>query len=72
MDTGDSRQFRLEMRDGTKIRVVFVEITEGASQERKEFRLVMIPLGANLDQLDKVGGRLRTEIILADSGKWIF
>lgn len=32
----------------------------------------MIALGANLNQLNKIGGSLRTQIIGANSGEWIF
>ena len=32
----------------------------------------MIPLSANLDQLDEIRRRLHAKIILTDSGKWIF
>ena len=32
----------------------------------------MIPLGANLDQLDEIGGSLRAQILAANAGERIF
>ena len=68
----DTRQLSLEMRDRARRRVVCIEITESPAQQSEQFRLAMIALGANLNQLDKLGGSLRTQIITANSGERIF
>src|SRR5436853_6104717 len=59
------------MRDCALVWIVGVKITKRAPQERKQLRLMMIALGANLNQLDKVSGGLSAEIILADAGERI-
>ena len=69
---GDTRQLSLEMRDRARSRVVCIEITESPAQQPEQFRLAMIALGANLNQLNKIGGSLRTQIIAANSGERIF
>ena len=70
--TGDTRQLSLEMRDRARRRVVCIEITESPAQQPEQFRLAMIALGANLNQLNKIRGSLRTQIIAANSGERIF
>src|SRR4051812_17252563 len=60
------------MRDRAQVRIIAVQITERAAQKRKQLRLVMIALGANLDQLDKVSRSLSAKIIFPDTGERIF
>src|SRR5947207_14394175 len=72
MHAGDPRQLRFEMKDGAKVRIVRIEISEGAAQEREEFRLMVIRLGANLDQLDKIRGGLCSPEIFSNSAERIF
>src|ERR1700731_1832327 len=60
------------MRDRAQVRIVDVQITKRAAQEREQLGLVMIALGANLNQLDKVSGGLSAKIILTDAGERIF
>src|SRR5438045_9384597 len=60
------------MKDGAKVRIVRIEISEGAAQEREEFRLMVIRLGANLDQLDKIRGGLCSPEIFSNSAERIF
>src|SRR5262249_19490108 len=69
---GDARQLSLEMGDRACGRVVCIKITERPAQQTKQFRLPMIALGANLDQLDKIRGSLRAQIITPNSGERIF
>ena len=69
---GDTRQFSLEMRNRARSRVVCIEITESPAQQPEQFRLAMIALGANLNQLNKIRRSLRTQIIAANSGERIF
>ena len=69
---GDTRQLSLEMRDRARRRVVCIEITESPAQQPEQFRLAMIALGANLNQLNKIRRSLRTQIIAANSGERIF
>jgi len=69
---GDTRQLSLEMRDRARRRVVCIEITESPAQQPEQFRLAMIALGANLNQLNKIGGSLRAQIIAANPGERIF
>jgi len=70
--TGETRQLRLEMRDRARRRVVCIEITESPAHQSEQFRLAMIALGANLNQLNKIRRSLRTQIIAANSGERIF
>src|SRR5439155_11596933 len=70
--TGDTRQLSLEMRDRARRRVVCIEITESPAQQPEQFRFAMIALGANLNQLNKIGGSLRPQITTANSGERIF
>jgi len=70
--TGDTRQLSLEMRDRARRWIVCIEITESPAQKSEQFRLAMIALGANLNQLNKIRRSLRTQIIAADSGERIF
>src|SRR5882672_47828 len=70
--TGETRQLSLEMRARARRRVICIEITESPAQQPEQFRLAMIALGANLNQLNKIGGSLRTQIIAANSGERIF
>ena len=58
MNAGNARQLGFEVRNGAQIGVVLIEIAERSSQQGEQFRLVMIALGANLDQLDEVSCRL--------------
>ena len=69
---GDARQLSLEMRYRARRRVGCIEITESPAQKPEQFRLAMIALGANLNQLNKIGGSLRAQIIAANSGERIF
>ena len=71
MHAGNASQLGLKMRDGAQVWLAPVEITKGAAQKREQFGLVMIAFRANLDQLHKIGGRLRAQIIFADAGKGI-
>jgi len=69
---GDPRQLRFEMKDSAKVRIVRIDISEGAAQEREEFRLVVIRLGANLDELHEIRGGLCSPEIFANSAERIF
>src|ERR1700693_4938789 len=69
---GDASKLSFKMGDRAQGWIVGVEITERATQEREQFRLVMIALGANLYQLEQVGSRLSAKIILPDAGERIF
>src|ERR1043166_772722 len=55
---GYARKLSFEMGDGAQIRIVGIEITEGATEQGKKLRFVMVALGANFNQLDKVSCRL--------------
>lgn len=61
----------LEMRESAQIRLRVIEKTEGPLQQGENLRLVMLPFGANLDQLDKVGGGLRPQMMSANSSECI-
>ena len=69
--TGDARQLRFEMRHRFQVRIVLVEIPKSALQQMKQLRLMMIRLGANLDQLNEVGRCLRAQMCFANTGKRI-
>src|SRR5207249_2669270 len=72
MHAGDPRELGFEMRNRAQVWIVGVEITKRPAQEREQFRFMMITLGTNLDQLDKISRGLRAQIILADAGERIF
>ena len=71
MHARDPRQLGLEMRNRAQVWLIDIEITEGATQKAEQLRLVMIALGANFNQLDKIGRGLGTEIIFPDPRKGI-
>ena len=60
------------MRNRARRRIICIEITERPAQQSEQFRLAMVALGANLNQLNKIRRSLRTQIIAANSGKRIF
>jgi len=60
------------MRDSTLDRIVYIEITKRPSQQSEQFRVAMIALGANLNELNKIRRGLRAQIITANPGEWIF
>jgi hypothetical protein len=68
----DTSQLSLEMRYCARIRIVCIEITERTAQQSEQFRLPMIALGANLNQLNKVRGSLSAHIIAANSSEGVF
>ena len=72
MHAGDAGEFRFEMRDRAKIRIVLVQITESPPEECEQFGLVVIGFGANLNQLDKIRSGLGAQIILANPAEGIF
>ena len=57
------------MRDRALRRIAYIEITKRSSQKSKQFRLVMIALSANLDQLDKISRCLHAQIIRANTAE---
>src|SRR2546430_4121981 len=57
------------MCDCARIWIVGIEITEGAAEQGKEFRLAMIPLGANLNQLHKISRCLHAQIIRSNTAE---
>lgn len=72
MHAGNARELGFKMRDRAQVRIVDVKITKRAAQEREQFRLVMIALGANLNQFDKVSGSLGAKVIFPDADERIF
>src|SRR6266404_3632609 len=72
MHAGDPRELGFEMRNRTQVWIVGVEVTKRPAQEGEQLRLVMITLGATLDQLDKISRGLGAQIIFADTGERIF
>ena len=71
MHTRNAGQLGLEVRNRPQIRIVLVEITKCPAQKREEQRLVVIALGTNLNQLDKISSRLGPKVTLTNSGEWI-
>ena len=69
MHTGNARQLAFEMSDCARIRIVGIEIAEGAAQQGKQFGLAMIALGANLDQLHKISRCLHAQIIRSNTAE---
>ena len=65
----EARQLGFEMAHRAQVRVLRVEKTKGALQQMEKLRRGMFRLGADLDQLDEVGSRLRAEIIFANPGE---
>ena len=72
MHPGNPGKLRFEMQNRPTVWIVGVEVTKGASQQPEQLRLMMIALGANLDQLHEVGRRLGAQVILANSSERIF
>ena len=64
-------QLGLEMKHGLESGIARAQISEGAPEQRKKLRLVMVGLGANFDQLDEIRRGLRPAKIFPDSTKWI-
>jgi hypothetical protein len=60
------------VRDCARRRIVCIEVTKSPAQQSEQFRLAMIALGTNLNQLNKIGGSLRTQIIAANYRERIF
>ena len=71
MDAGNARQFGLEMRDRACRRIVGIQIAERPAQKPEQFRLAMIALGANLNELDKISCCLHAQIVAANPGERI-
>ena len=72
MHACDLRKFRLEMLDGAQVWILRAQIAESAPEQREKFRLVMVGLGAELDQLHEIGSGLGARKFLANSTEWIF
>src|SRR4029077_7607728 len=58
-----------EMRDSSQIRIVGIEIAEGAAQQGKQFGLAMIARGANLDPLHKISRCLHAQLIRSNTAE---
>jgi hypothetical protein len=71
MDAGNTRELGFEMEHRAEIGLVAVQIGERASQQRKQLGLVVIGLGAKLDQLDEIRSRPGPAKTLPNSGKRI-
>ena len=66
---GDSCQFTLKVQDRPKIGILPIEVGKRAPEQIKQFRLTMISLGADFDQLDEIGTRLHAQLIPTNSGE---
>ena len=71
MHAGNPRQLGFEVPNRPQIWIVCVEVTKSPPQQRKQLGLVVITLGTDFDQLDKIGGGLSAQIIFADANKRI-
>lgn len=67
MHAGDPRQFCFEMRDGPGIRFVYIEIAEGTLQEGEQFRLILIALRTELNQLHEISRGLRPQVTASNA-----
>jgi len=72
MHTGNARQLALKVRYSAKVRIIIMEIAKCTSHEAEQLGITMLVTGANLDQLDEIGPRLHSEMILPDPGERIF
>ena len=71
MHAGNPRQLGFEVRNRPQIWIVCVEVTKSPPQQREQLWFVVITLGADFNQLDKVSSGLSAEIIFADAGERI-
>src|SRR5207302_9830311 len=67
--TSDAREFCFKVKDRGLIGITLIEVTEGAFEQMKDLRFVMLDLGADLDQLDKIRRGLRAPMISSNSCK---
>lgn len=72
MHAGDARELGFEMEHRAEARILLAQISESAAEQREELGFVMIGLGADFDQLDKIRGGLRPPKIFTDAAKRIF
>src|SRR5947208_16858101 len=69
--TSDTREFCFKVKDRGLIGITLIEVTEGAFEQMKDLRFVMLDLGADFDQLDKIRRGLRAPMISSNSYKCI-
>ena len=72
MHPGDARQLGFKMKEGAEIGVVRAQVGKSAAEKREKLRLVMIGLGAKLDELDKIRSGLGPPEIFANAAERIF
>ena len=63
----DARQFCFKVKNRPLIGIILIEVTESALEQMKDFRFVMLDLGADFDQLDKIRRGLRAPMISSNS-----
>ena len=49
LNTRDARKLRFEMRHRALIRILFIQVTEGALKQTEDFRFVMFGFGADFN-----------------------
>src|SRR5205814_8758482 len=64
---GDARQFCFKVKNGALVEIILIEVTESALEQMKDFRYVMLDVGADFDQLDKIRRGLRAPMISSKS-----
>ena len=69
--TSDTRKFCFKMSNRALVGIALIEIAESALKQVKDFRFVMLDLGADFDQFDKIRRSLSAPMISSNSGECI-
>src|SRR5256885_953349 len=67
VNTSDTGKFCFKMSNRALVRIVLIEITEGALEQTKDFRFVMFNLSADFDQFDEIGCGLSAPMVGSNS-----
>jgi len=67
LHTSDARQFCFKVKNRALVGIILIEVTESAFEQMKDLRFVMLDLGADFDQLDKIRRGLRAPMISSNS-----
>lgn len=67
----DPGELRLEVGQSTRIGIITIEERKRPVQQGKELGLAMVPFGTQLDQFNKIGRGLGSQIAGAYSGECI-
>ena len=69
--TSDASELCFKVSNRALVGITLIEIAEGALEQMKDLRFVMLDLGANFDQFDKIRRGLGASMIRSNSGERI-